>query len=152
MAGRAIEGYEFPRGLWYDPREHLWLRLDQAAAPGDPEVTVGVDAIGVEALGEVVYVQLLEPNGPVDRGQPLGTLEAEKMVRPVLAPVSGRVTAVNNEVLAAPRLLNADPYGRGWLVRLAARAWEEESRGLLSAADAVEAWVRAEVEAHRDRS
>jgi glycine cleavage system H lipoate-binding protein len=62
------------------------------------------------------------------------------------------VTAVNNEVLAAPRLLNADPYDRGWLVRLAARAWEEESRALLSAADAVEAWVRAEVEAHRDRS
>ena len=151
-ANRVIEGYEFPEGLWYDPREHLWLRPGEADRRGEREVTIGVDAIGVEALGEVVYVQLLDPVQPARRGQAVGSLEAEKMVRPLVAPLSGTVTAVNGELLAAPRLLNSDPYGRGWLFRISAEAWDVESRDLLSAPDAVEAWVRAEVQAHRERS
>lgn len=113
---------------------------------------MGVDAIGVEALGEVVYIQLVEPGGAVTRGQAIGSLEAEKMVRPVVAPLSGSVLEVNGELLAAPRLLNSDPYGRGWLVRIRAEAWEAEVGELLSAHDEVEAWVRAELQAHEGRS
>ncbi len=161
MSGRAarrqenrktIEGYEFPEGLWYHPQEHLWLRVGTADARGSREVTVGVDAVGVEALGEVVYIQLLDPEQTVERGQAMGSLEAEKMVRPLIAPVSGTLCEVNRELLAAPRLLNTDPYGRGWLVRLDALAWEAESKELLSAPDSVEAWVRAELRAHQERS
>ena len=114
-------------------------------------MTVGLDAIGVQALGEVVYVQLLERGLGVTAGQPLGSLEAEKMVRPILAPVSGTVVEVNDELQSAPRLLNTDPYGRGWLVRIASCTWERESDGLLRAAAEVEAWVRRELSEHEDR-
>jgi len=147
----AIDGYEFPDGLWYDPEEHLWLAPGPAGSGGTPTVTVGLDALGAEALGEVVYIQLVDPGVPLQRGQALGSLEAEKMVRPVLAPLSGRVAEVNARLLEAPRLLNTDPYGGGWLVRVTAERWEAEAPRLLTGADAVAAWARAELAAHRER-
>jgi glycine cleavage system H lipoate-binding protein len=73
------------------------------------------------------------------------------MVRPVAAPVSGTLLEANAELLAAPRLLNADCYGRGWAVRIAAAAWEEESSGLLHVPADVAAWARAEIRAYEDR-
>jgi glycine cleavage system H protein len=143
----VVDGYAFPEDRWYEPREHLWV---QPLAAGDaPVVAVGLDALGQELLGEVVYVELVEPAGEVARGQPLGTLEAEKMVRPVLAPVSGVVLEVNRELLAAPRLVNRDPYGAGWMVRIRATRWTEERDHLLAEAAAVAAWARAELEANR---
>ncbi len=148
---RIIAGYAFPDGLRYHRAEHLWLSPADPGATGGPIVTVGLDALGVAALGEVVYVQLVEPGLGVAAGQPLGSLEAEKMVRPVLAPISGTVLEVNHELQAAPRLLNADPYGRGWLVRIAAGAWSRESSGLVSAADEVTAWVEDAVRDFEER-
>jgi glycine cleavage system H protein len=148
----TIAGYDFPDGLWYHPREHLWLRPEAPAASVPREVTVGVDAMGVDALGHVVHVQLVEAGQAVRRGLAIGSLEAEKMVRPLVAPVSGRLVAVNDELLAAPRLLSADPYGRGWLVRIAAGAWEAESRDLLAGPEAVGAWARAELRAREERA
>jgi glycine cleavage system H protein len=139
----TVEGYEFPDDRWYDPLEHLWV-LDAGGL-----VTVGVDALGAERLGEVVYVQLGAVGAEVARGAALGSLEAEKMVRPVLAPVSGRVVAVNDAVLAAPGLLNRDPYGAGWLLRLAPARWAEERAGLLRGEAAVAAWARRALEADR---
>jgi len=149
---RTIEGYEFPAERWYHPQEHLWLHPGPGGDSGSREVTVGVDAIGVEALGEVVYIQLIAPGDAVSRGRPIGSLEAEKMVRPLIAPISGAVLAVNEELLAAPRLLNADPYGRGWLVKIAAAEWRAESADLLSSPGEIEAWVRAELRAHEERA
>lgn len=154
MAGpnRLIGRYEFPDGLWYHPQEHLWLSPAEPDPQGRRLVTVGLDALGVEALGEVVYVQLSEPGQRVGAGQALGSLEAEKMVRPLLAPVSGVLVEVNGDLRAAPRLLNTEPYGRGWMVRVAAEAWEAESRGLLRAAADVERWVREELAAYEERA
>ena len=153
----TIEAYNFPADLWYDPLEHLWVRVDadspemdsrhaEAAAP--PTVTIGVDAIGQEALGEVVYVDLAGAGREVGRGEALGSLEAEKMVRPVLAPVSGTVVDVNEAVLATPRLVNSDPYGLGWLVKIRASRWAAERSELLHGDDAVAVWARGELERH----
>lgn len=140
-----IDGYEFPEGLWYDAGEHLWLRPDGTDAEGHPEVTIGVDAIGVEALGEVVYVQLLDPGQAVVRGQAAGSLEAEKMVRPLLAPLSGTIVRSNADLARSPRLLNTDAYGRGWLLAIRATAWASEVTHLLHAPAAIEAWARGEI-------
>lgn len=142
----TVDGYDFPADRWYDVREHLWVRPDDA----DPlVVTVGVDALGQELLGELVYVQL-EPVGTVvRRGDAVGSLEAEKMVRPVLAPVSGTLLEINQEVLGAPRLLNSAPYDRGWLFRLRPDAWVEERVQLLHDEAAVAARARGEIEANR---
>jgi glycine cleavage system H protein len=147
----VIDGYEFPGDLWYHPQEHLWIRAGAPDEAGRLAVTVGLDAIGVEALGDVVYVQLLEAGLSVTRGQAIGSLEAEKMVRPVLAPVSGVLLEVNDALLTAPRLLNTDCYGSGWVARMAASDWEAESRGLLRARADVAAWVTAELRSHEER-
>ena len=146
----SVDGYEFPEGLWYQREEHLWLHPSEPDGDGRREIIVGVDAIGVQALGEVVYVQLFDPGRPVLAGQAIGSLEAEKMVRPLVAPVSGSLLEANGELLAAPRLLNTDPYGRGWLVRIRANRWDAESQDLLRGAPAIEEWVRAELKAHEE--
>ena len=104
--------------------------------------------MGQEALGEVVYVDLAGAEREVRRGEALGSLEAEKMVRPVLAPVSGTVVDVNDAVLASPRLLNSDPYGGGWLFKIRATRWAAECVELLHGDDAVTAWARGELERH----
>ena len=139
-----VEDYDFPADLWYDPREHLWARVDA----DETTLTVGVDAMGQEALGEVVYVDLAGAGREVRRGAALGSLEAEKMVRPVLAPVSGTLVDVNEAVIATPRLLNSDPYGRGWLFTIRATRWAAECHELLHGDDAVTAWARGELERH----
>lgn len=144
-----IEGYEFPDDLWYDPREHLWLR---PLREGDRWlVTVGVDTVGQDALGGVVYIQLMEAGRTIARGEAAGSLEAEKMVRPVLAPVSGLLAEINNAVLTSPRLLNHDPYGEGWLFRIRGEDWEAERGDLLHGEERVAAWIRAELEAYKER-
>jgi glycine cleavage system H protein len=111
-------------------------------------VRVGVDALGQELLGEIVYVQLVEPGTEIRRGEAAGSLEAEKMVRPVIAPVSGVVLEANAEAVARPRRLNEAPY-QAWLVRLRATDWASEQAGLLHDEAAVAACARAELEASR---
>lgn len=150
----TVEGYEFPDDRWYDPREHLWVLPEAEAGEGGRHdaptlVTVGVDALGQELLGEVVYVQLPKPGAEVRRGEAAGSLEAEKMVRPIVAPVSGIVLEANEAVLPAPRLLNRAPYGEGWLFRVRASRWIEERGELLHGEAAVAAWARDEIEANR---
>ena len=141
-----IAELEFPDELFYDAKERLWLR----PAPGG-EVTVGIDAGGHDALGAAVYLQLADPGRHLARGEALGSLEAEKMVRPLLAPVSGMLVAVNRAAMATPRLLSSDPYGGGWLFRIRASDWEDESRLLLFGSEAVTAWVKAELAVHPPR-
>lgn len=146
-----IEGYEFPEDLWYHRQEHLWLRAGRPDEAGRLVLTVGVDAVGVEALGDVVYVQLLEVGQPIARGQALGSLEAEKMVRPMLAPISGVLVETNQTLVSTPRLLNTDCYGRGWVARIGATAWESESRDLLREPGQIAAWVAAELRSLEER-
>ncbi len=149
----TVEEYHFPTDLWYEPREHLWVRVDGGTTGVDtvdrvPTVAVGIDEMGQAALGEVVYVELAGVGREVRRAEALGSLEAEKMVRPVLAPVSGTLVDVNEAVIAAPRLLNSDPYGHGWLFKIRASRWAAERGELLHGDDAVAAWARAELERH----
>jgi len=146
----SVESYEFPADRWYDPREHLWVLPEGGAMAAGPivEVRIGIDALGQALLGEVVYLELLEPGPEVRRGQVIGSLEAEKMVRPVVAPVSGFVFEVNAAARATPGLLNRAPYDAGWLVRIRAARWALERQELLFGEAAVSAWAQAEIEAN----
>ncbi len=138
-----IENFEFPDDLFYDAKEHLWLRPVTEGL-----VTVGIDAGGQNALGDVVYVQLTPAGRRVAHGEAIGSVEAEKMVRPLLAPVAGMLREVNPAVLAAPRLVNSDPYGAAWLFRIEADDWDFQRGRFLHGHEAVAAWVRAELAAH----
>jgi len=140
-----IDGFEYPEELWYQREEHLWVRPDEAG--GALSVTVGIDAGGYDALGEVVYLALEKPGVEVTRGDTIGTIEAEKMVRPIVSPVSGTLSEVNGAAAAEPTALRRDPYESGWLFRVSASRWEAERAELLHDRDAVETWIRGEIEA-----
>lgn len=107
-----IQGYAVALDRGYHPRTDVWVL---PVGPG--RVRVGLDPLGVETLGSLAQVALAEVGTTVAAGDPLGSMEAEKFVGPLAAPVSGRIVAVNDDVVADPRSVHADPNG-AWFVEL----------------------------------
>ncbi len=105
---------EVPSDLHYTV-EHEWLRRI-----GDDTVRVGITDFAQSALGDVVFVQLPDQGTELTAGASFGEVESTKSVSDLYAPVSGTVVAVNTELEGSPDLVNADPYGAGWLVELRA--------------------------------
>jgi glycine cleavage system H protein len=101
----------YPEDLRYH-REHDWVRMD-----GD-EAVFGITWFAQDALGEVVYFDAPEVGRVVEKDGTYSELESVKAVSDVYAPASGEVVAVNQDVVATPDLVNSDPYGAGWLVRV----------------------------------
>jgi len=101
----------YPAELRYHP-EHDWARVD-----GD-EATFGVTWYAQDALGEVVYYDPPAVGDTVTAGSSYGELESVKAVSDIIAPASGEVIAVNDKVEGAPELVNSDPYGDGWLIKV----------------------------------
>ncbi len=83
-------------------------------------VTLGITDHAQESLGDVVFVELPEEGAGVVSGKSYGTVESVKAVSDIVAAISGKVVAVNTQVLDTPELLNSDPYGEGWLIKLEA--------------------------------
>ncbi len=104
-----------PEDLLYG-RSHEWVRSD-----GDA-VVVGITHYAQDQLGEVVFVELPDVGTGVDAGEELGTLESVKAVSEFLAPVAGEVLEVNDRLEDEPNLVNEDPYGDGWLVKMSGSA------------------------------
>jgi glycine cleavage system H protein len=93
-------------------REHEWVRAEGAV------VTVGITAYASEKLGEVVFVDLPQVGSEVTVGQVVGEVESTKSVGELYAPVDGSVVEVNETVVDSPELVNSDPFGEGWLIKL----------------------------------
>jgi len=110
-------------------QEHEWVAIDGAAA------TIGITDHAQQALGDVVFVSAPAPGTKVTAGEPCGEVESTKSVSDLYSPVDGEVTEVNGEVDENPGVVNADPYGAGWLFKVALAASGEVPSGLLSAAD-----------------
>lgn len=91
--------------------EHEWV------SSGDP-ATVGITANAAEALGDIVFLELPEVGAAVTAGAVCGEIESTKSVSEIYSPVTGTVVEVNTDAVDDPSLVNADPYGRGWLVRV----------------------------------
>jgi glycine cleavage system H protein len=98
-----------PKELRYT-REHEWAKLE------DTRVRVGITAYAQEQLGDVVFVELPKVGAKVTAKKPFGVVESVKAVSDLFAPVSGEVVEVNAELTPKPETVNADPYGRGWMV------------------------------------
>ena len=99
--------------------DHEWARISDGP-DGKPVVRVGVTDYAQQSLGDVVYLQLPDIGATVTAGEPLGEIESTKSVSDLFAPVTGVVTARNDEVESAPELANSDPYGKGWLIEITA--------------------------------
>ncbi len=139
----TVAGFEFPEERYYETRQHLWARPDTAS-----RVIVGIDRLGLEALGELAYVSLHDVGGRVAKGEAFGTLEAAKMTTDVASPVSGILVERNENVVRDPALVNQDPYERGWLVVIEPALWESECTGFVSG-PAIAHWAATEVQRYR---
>ena len=105
----AAESY--PEELKYH-EEHDWARVE-----GD-EAVLGITWFAGDALGELVHFEPPEVGSSVSKDQSYGEVESVKAVSDLIAPLSGEVLAVNQQVIEAPETVNEDPYGEGWLVRV----------------------------------
>ena len=112
---------EFPDDLRYT-QEHEWLRLE------GNEALVGITDFAQDALGDVVFVELPSIGATFASGQAFGVVESNKTVSDLFAPVEGRVTAVNHVLRDEPELVNNDPYGTGWMIRLGVTDGDQVSR------------------------
>lgn len=116
-----------PGDLHYT-REHEWVRADAGVA------TVGITEYAQDQLGDIVYVQLPEPGAQVEQLGRMGEIESVKSVSDLFSPLSGEVTEQNAAVQDKPELVNQDPYGEGWLIKLRLSD-EPQLNSLLSAED-----------------
>jgi glycine cleavage system H protein len=92
--------------------EHEWILVDGSTA------TVGITAYAAEKLGDVVFVDLPAVGSTVAEGKVVGEIESTKSVGELFAPVNGTVVAANSAVVDTPELVNSDPFGEGWLIRV----------------------------------
>jgi glycine cleavage system H protein len=131
----TVNDCDLPDDLYYLMERHVWAR------PGsDGRVTVGINDVARRLAGTIVAVTPKKAGRSVPKGQSVATIESSKWVGPVPAPVSGEIVEINEGARRNPRLVNDDPYGEGWLVKLAPSAWETESAGLQTGPAGLEAY------------
>lgn len=104
----------FPEDIRYT-REHEWIRVE-----GD-EAYVGITDYAQSELGEIVFVDVPTVGETVAQGDVFGSIEAVKTVSDLNMPMSGEVLEINEELDAQPELVNNDPYGKGWIIRIAVK-------------------------------
>ena len=102
---------DFPDDLYYT-EEHEWLRVENGTA------TIGITDFAQGELGDVVFVEIDPEGTEVDQDGVFGTVEAVKTVSELYMPVAGTIVDVNTELETAPELVNQDPYGDGWMVKI----------------------------------
>lgn len=97
-------------------KSHEWIDIDAE------NMLVGITEHAQDLLGDMVYVELPDIGREVTIGEEIGVLESVKAASDYYAPVSGTITDVNKDVIADPSLLNTDPYGKGWLIKIKAKS------------------------------
>ena len=101
----------FPDNLHYT-KDHEWVRIE-----GD-EAVVGITDFAQQELGDIVYVEIETVGQQLDGGSVFGTVEAVKTVSDLFLPVAGTISEVNPNLNAQPELVNTDPYGEGWMIKM----------------------------------
>ncbi|MFH1486234.1 MAG: glycine cleavage system protein GcvH [Chloroflexota bacterium] len=100
-----------PKEMKYS-KGHTWVKIENGTA------SVGLTDYAQHQLGSVLFVETKQPGEEVTQFDPCGTVESDKATADIMSPLSGKISMVNEEVLNAPELLNKDPYGAGWLLKL----------------------------------
>ncbi len=127
----------FPEDLKYS-KEHEWVRLSGNTA------TIGITDYAQDQLGEIVFVELPDEGEDFDKEDAFGVVESVKSVNDVYAPVSGRILEINDPAVDSPEIVNEDPYGEGWLVKIELSD-QKELKDLMTAKQ-YEAYIKEESE------
>ncbi len=102
-----------PQDLFYTPEHEYLKRMDEEGV-----YAVGITDYAQGELGDIVFIELPQPGASFQRMESFGTIEAVKAVSELFAPVAGEVVEVNQALDANPALVNTDPYGEGWMIKL----------------------------------
>ena len=117
----------FPENVKYSS-DHEWIRVE------DNEAYVGITDFAQDELGEIVFIDVTTEGETLGVGEVFGSIEAVKTVSDLMMPVAGEVLEVNAKLEEAPELVNSDPFGNGWIIRIAVQNADELS-DLMSAAE-----------------
>ena len=104
-----VDDYEIVEGLYYS-KDYFWVRMENGKA------RMGITDYAQKQLREIVYVELPSAGETLTQNEPFGSVESVKAVSDLIAPLSGTIEQVNEEVVSKPEILNEDPYGKGWLL------------------------------------
>jgi glycine cleavage system H protein len=119
-------GLEFPDDLHYLVEHQVWARLE-----GDGSATVGITALGIVQAGEIYMARPKTVDSVVEPGRSIAVVELAKSIVSVKSPVRGTVVAINPRLADTPELVHRDPYGEGWLARVALADFEADRGALL---------------------
>ena len=134
----VYHGYDMPDELYYHG-DHAWVRKD-----ADGNVTIGMNDFYQKTAGDTTYIDLPFEGDDVEQGETCGKIQSAKWVGKFVAPISGEVLEVNEDLEDDPTLINTDSYGEGWIMKLKPSD-EGEIDGLVHGG-AVEAWVKKEID------
>jgi glycine cleavage system H protein len=101
----------FPKELKYT-QEHEWIKIEGDLA------TVGVTDFAQKELGDIVFVEVDTIGQTINKGEIFGTIEAVKTVSDLFIPITGEILELNSDIESQPELINSDPYGKGWIVKI----------------------------------
>lgn len=128
-----------PKNLLYT-KTHEWVLIEDNIA------TVGITHYAQDELGDIVYIELPTEGTEVESGNPIGVIESVKAVADLYSPFTGKIVEVNSKLNDEPELVNKDPYGEGWIVKIEIDDLEEKSK-LMSPKD-YEEYLKEEAESH----
>ena len=131
----AVRGCDLPDDLNYNVENNVWVRKE-----GDGTVTIGMTSYAGSLAGEIVSYTPKKVGKAVKKDKSCATVESGKWVGPAKSPIAGEVVSINDAVAGKPGLINADPYGEGWLVKIQPSDWDGESSGLVTGGDVATAF------------
>jgi len=130
-----VRGCNIPQQLHYWPEKHVW------AAPTDGLVTVGITDVAQNLAKNIISAQPKGAGRPARKGKSLGTVESSKWVGPVTSPLDGEVVEANPLLATDAGVLNRDPYGEGWFVKIRADDWSRDAADLVTGEAGVAAYL-----------
>ncbi len=130
-----VRGCNIPEDRYYWVEKHAWARPEQ-----DGTVTIGITDVAQRLAKGIINATPKEVGRTVQKGKSAGTLESGKWVGPVTSPITGEILEVNEAAKAKPSLINEDPYGQGWFVRVKPADWSGESTALVTGDAAITAY------------
>ncbi len=134
----VFEGYNMPDELYYHS-EHAWARVED-----DGNVSVGMNDFFQEAAGDIVYVDLPFEEDEVAQGETCGKIQSSKWIGKLISPVSGEIIAVNEALDEDSTIINKDPYGEGWIMKITPSNLKEDLANLMQGEKVAE-WLRGEI-------
>jgi glycine cleavage system H protein len=130
-----VNGCNLPEDLYYLIEKHVWARPAEGGL-----LSIGINDVAQNLAGNILACTPKKAGRSVPRGQSVATIESSKWVGPVPSPVSGEILEVNEAVRRTPRILNQDPYGEGWIVKLKPSNWEAEKGELVTGPEGLEVY------------